>query len=175
MCSAAFLDLSLKIFTYASNNGKRRIAHDLPTYRAPYSVGFTPCTACIWGCVTVTSIREFFPDPSRTSRLGSISPTWSRCPFFGASVPVISSKNKAILSASLPLGKGGFVCFRHSAAFYAPFGGFDSQYSRSPVEWKPRFCLFIYVDARLFLFGKTHAGPNGALDEVKKRRPGTSY
>ena len=175
MCFAAFLDLSLKIFTYASNNGKRRLTRNLPPYRAVDRGGFVTRITCIWDGVLVPAIRDFFSDPSPTSKLGSIHPAWSRSPSFDTSVPVISSKNKAILSASLPLGKGGFVCLRHSAAFYAPLGGFDSQYSRSPVEWKPWFCLFIYVDARLLLFGKADAGPNGSLDEVKKRRPGTSY
>ena len=175
MCSAAFLDLSLKIFTYASNNGKRRIAHDLPPYRAPYSGSFVTRIACIWDGVPLPAIRDFFSDPYPTSNLGSIPPTGSWCSSFGPSVLVISSKNKAILSARIAFGKGGFVCGCHSAAFFDTLFSFNDQYCRSLLEWQSRFCLSFYAGASILFFGQALSGSDGALDEVEKRRPGTSY
>ena len=175
MCSAAFLNLSLKIFTYASNNGKRRIANDLPPYRAPYSGSFVTRITCIWDGVPVPAIRNFFADPYPTSNLGSIHPAWSRSSSFGNSVLVISSKNKAILSARIAFGKGGFVCCCHSAAFFDTLFSFNDQYCRSLLEWKPRFCLPVYAGTRFLFFGQALSRPDGAFDEVEKRRPGTSY
>lgn len=174
MSCAAFLDLSLKIFTYASNNGKRRIAHDLPAYRAANRGGIASCAAFIWASIPLPAIGKPIWYTIGTPNLGPISPSWVRNPSFGASVPVFSSKNKEIFGAGLTFGKGGFVCFCYSAAVYAPLGSFDHQYSRAFVEWKCRFCLSIYGDARILFFGEALSGSNGTFDEVEKRRPGTS-
>ena len=175
MCFAAFLDLSLKIFTYASNNGKRRLTRNLPPYRAVDRGGFVTRITCIWDGVLVPAIREFFSDPSPTSKLGSIHHAWSRSLSFDTSVRIISSKNKAILSARIAFGKGRFVCLCHSTAFFSTLFSFIDQYCRSLFEWKSRLCLSFYAGACILLFGQALSGSNGALDEVKKRRPGTSY
>lgn len=175
MCFAAFLGLSLKIFTYASNNGKRRIASYLPPYRAPYSGGFVTRITCIWDGVLVSAIGDFFADTYPTSNLGSIHPAWSRSSSFGTSVLVISSKNKAILSARIAFGKGGFVCRCHSTAFFDTLFSFNDQYCRSLLEWQSRFCLSFYAGACILFFGKALSRSDGTLDEVEKRRPGTSY
>lgn len=174
MCSAAFLDLNLKIFPYASNNGKRRFAHDLPAYRAPNRGGIAPYAAFIWIGIPLPAIGKPVWCSIGAPKLGPISPAWARNPISGTSVPVFSSKNKEIFCASLTFRKGESVCLRYSAALYAPLSSFDYQYSRALVEWKCRFCLSIYGDAYIFFFWEAHAGPNGAFDEVEKRRQGTS-
>ena len=175
MCFAAFLGLSLKIFTYASNNGKRRIARYLPPYRAVDRGGFVTRITCIWDGVLVPAIGDFFSDPSPTSNLGSIHTAWSRSPSFGTSVRIISSKNKAILSARIAFRKGGVVCRCHSTAFFSSLFSFNDQYCRSLLEWQSRLCLSFYAGACILFFGQALSGSNGALDEVEKRRPGTSY
>lgn len=175
MYCAAFLDLSPRKFKSESNNGKRRIAHDLPPYRAAYCGGLTPCIACIWVGVPVPAIGAFYSDPSATTNLDSKPPTGSWYSSFGPSVRVISSKNKAILAARIAFGKGEFVCGCHATALFTAIFSFNNQYCWSLLEWQSRFCFSFYAGTGVLFFGQALSGPDGALDEVEKRRPGTSY
>ncbi len=158
MYCVVFLDLSPRKFKSVSNNGKRRIAHDLPPYRTPNGGGITPFFACIWNGVPVPAIGAFYSYPAATSNLDSIPAPWSRFSSFDSSVWIVSSKNKAVLSTRIAFGKGGFVCYCHETAFFDPLFSFNDQYCRSLLEWKPRFCLFICIDARILFFGQAQSG-----------------
>ena len=138
-------------------------------------VNFTPCTSCIWDGLLVSAIGKSVWGSDGTSSLDFLWFTWSRCFSFGLSIPTISSKDKAILSAKIASGKGKALHCCYAAALWISIFSISGKHIRTSRDGICRLCFAFYPDPRIFFFGQAQSRPHGALDEVEKRRPGTSY